>query len=80
MHIMSILCSMADAVISSSCPILFKVLTLNLAICTVCLHFSNFCCLSSVTNFLNTGARALTSAGRAPFLPARRAMRFRHVI
>ena len=38
------LCSTADAVSCSSCPILFKVLTLNVAICIVCLHFSNFCC------------------------------------
>ena len=36
MHIMSILCSMVDAVSSGSCPILFKFLTLNVAICTVC--------------------------------------------
>ena len=64
MHIMSILCSMADAVSSCSCPILFKALALNVAICTVCLHFSNFCRLSSV----------------ADFLPARRAMRFGHVV
>ena len=42
MHIMSILCSTADAISSGSCPILFKVLTLNVAICSVCLHFSSF--------------------------------------
>ena len=35
---MSILCSTADAVSSGSCPILFKVLTLNVAICIVFLH------------------------------------------
>ena len=35
---MSILCSTADAISSGSCPILFKVLTLNVAICSVCLH------------------------------------------
>ena len=51
------------------CPILFKVLTLNVAICSVCLHFSSFDCLSSVADFSNTEARAPTSAGRAPFLP-----------
>ena len=66
MHIMSILCSTADTVSSGSCPILFKVLTLNVAICIVCLHFSSFC-LSSVADFSNTEARAPTSAGRAPF-------------
>ena len=63
MHIMSMLCSMADAVSSGSCPILFKVLTLNVAICIVCLHFSNCCCLSSVADLSNT------SAGHAPFYP-----------
>ena len=80
MHIMSILCSTADAISSGSCPILFKVLTLNLTICRVGLHFSNFCRLSSVADFSNTDARAPTSAGRAPFLPARRAMRFVYVV
>ena len=62
-----ILRSTADAVISSTCPILFKVLTLNVAICIVSVHFSNFCCLSSAADFLNTEVRASTSAGRAPF-------------
>ena len=80
MHIMSILCSTADTVSSGSCPILFKVITLNIAICIVCLHFRNFCCLSSVDGFSNTGARAPTSAGRAPFLPVLRAMPFGHVV
>ena len=80
MHFMSILCSTADAVSSGSCPILFKVLTLNVAICIVCLHFSSVCCLSSVTDFSNTEARAPTSAERAPFLPVRRAMRFMYVV
>ena len=56
-HIMSILCSTADAVSSGSWPILFKVLTLNVAICIVCLHFSSFCCLSSEADFSNTAAR-----------------------
>ena len=50
MHIMSILCSTADAVCSGSCPILFKVQTLNIAICIVCLHFSSFSCLSFVAD------------------------------
>ena len=69
MHIMSILCSSAAAISSESCPILFKVLTLNVAICSVCLHFSSFDCLSSVADFSNTEARAPTLAGRAPFYP-----------
>ena len=47
MHIKSILCSSADAINSGSCLILFKVLTLNVAICSACLHFSSFDCLSS---------------------------------
>ena len=80
MHIMSILCSSADVISSGSCPILFKVLTLNVAICSVCLHFSSFDCLSSVADFSNTEARAPASAGRAPFLPAWRAMRFVYVV
>ena len=80
MHIMSILCSMTDAVSSGSWPILFKVLMLNVAICIVCLHFSSFCCLSSVADFSNTEARAPTSAGRAPFLPVWRARRFMYVV
>ena len=50
MQIMSIWCSVADAVSSGSWPILFRVLTLNVAICIVCLHFSSFC-LSSVADF-----------------------------
>ena len=79
MQIMSILGSTADAVSSGSWPILFRLLTLNVAICIVCLNFSSFC-LSSVADFSNTEARAPTSAGRAPFLPARRAMRFIYVV
>ena len=67
MHIMSILCSTADALSSDSWSILFKVLTLNVAICIVCLHFSSFCCLNTVADFSNTEARAPTSVGRAPF-------------
>ena len=67
MIIMSILCSTADAVSSGSWPILFKVLTLNVAICILCLHFCSFCCLSSIAYFSNTEARAPTSAGRAFF-------------
>ena len=69
MHIMFMLWSIADAVSSSSCPALFKVLTLNVANCMVRLHFSNFCfSLSSVACFSNTGSRAPISAGHAPFI------------
>ena len=68
MQIMSILCSTADAVSSGSCPILFKVLTLDVAICTVCLHFSSFCLsLSSVADFSNTEARASNLSRTQPF-------------
>ena len=80
MHIMSMLWAMADEVSSGSCPILFNVLTLNVAICIVCLHLSNFYCLSSVADFSNTEAMTPTSAGRAPFLPAWRAMQFGHLV
>ena len=80
-QITSILCSTADAVSSGSWPILFRVLTLNVAICIVCLHFSSFCLsLCSVADFSNTEARAPTTAGCAPFLLARRAMRFMYVV
>ena len=48
MHIMSILCSTADGFSSGSCPILFKVLALNVGICSVCLHFSSFGRLGNV--------------------------------
>ena len=79
MQIMSILCSTVNAVISCSWTILFRVRTLNVTICIIYLHFSSFC-LSSVADFSNTEARAPTSAGRAPCLPARRAMRFMYVV
>ena len=71
---------MADAVSSGSCPFLLKVLTLNVAICIVRLHFSNVCYLSSVADLLNTEARTPTSSGRALFLPAQSVMRFGHVV
>ena len=58
---------------------LFKVLMLNIAICIVHLHFSNFC-LSSVADFLITEAWAPTSTGCVPFLPMRRAMWFGQVV
>ena len=51
----------------SALVVQFKVLTLNVAICIVCLHFSSFYCWSSVADFSNTEARAPTSEGHAPF-------------
>ena len=48
---------------SDSWPSLFKLLTLNIAICIVLLHISSFyLCLSSVADFSNPGARAPSSA------------------
>ena len=58
--------SMADAVSSGSCPISFKFLTLNVAICIVRLHFDIFC-LSFVADFSNTEDKAPTSADHVPF-------------
>ena len=70
LHIMSMLWSIADVLSSGSWPILFKVLTLNVAVCIWCLHFSNFCkSLSFVSDFSNTKAWAPTSARRAHFYP-----------
>ena len=63
-----LLWSIAKAVSNGCWPILYKVLTLNFAICIMLLSFNNFC-LSSVADFLNTGTRAQTSAGRAFFYP-----------
>ena len=54
---------------------------LNVAICIVILHFSNFCfSLSSVADFSNAGARVLIPAGHAPFLPLQRVMQFGLVV
>ena len=51
-HIISMLWSITDALNTRSCPILFKFLTLNVAICFVRLHFSNFCFnLGSLADF-----------------------------
>ena len=60
--------SIAEAVSSSSRPILFPVLKLNVAICIVLLHFSNFCFnLSYVDGFWDNWGRALNPAGCVPF-------------
>ena len=81
MHTMSMLWSTADAVSSSSWPILFEVLMLNVTICIMLLHFSSFClCLSFVADLLNAGARAPTSAECVPFLPAQRVMQFGQMV
>ena len=70
MHIMSMLWCMANAVGFDSCPFLFKILTLNIAICIVLLHFNNFY-LSYVADFSNTESRATTPAGRTLFYPCK---------
>ena len=58
-HTMSRLWSIADAVSSGVWSILLKVLTLNVTICIVLLHLSNFClCLNTVADFSNSWARA----------------------
>ena len=75
------LCSAADAVRSGNWPILCKILTLSVAICTVLLHLSNFClCSSSATDFFNIGVRTPTSSERASCLPVRRTIRFEHIV
>ena len=66
-HIMSILCSMTDAVSSCRWPILFKVLTLNVAICIMRLHFSSFCCLSSVADFSEHWSQGSKLSRTRPF-------------
>ena len=79
MHIKSMLWSIAATVSSGSWPILFNVLTLNVAIYIVPLHFSSFWfSLSSVADFFNT---RLQPQQNAPlFLLKRRAMPFGQVV
>ena len=79
MHAMSILCSAADTVNFGNWPMLFKLLILSVAMCTVRLHLCYFC-LSSVAHFSNTGARVSTSAERDPCFPMWRAMGFWHMV
>ena len=67
MHIMSILCSSADAISSDSCPILFKVLTLNVAICSVCLHFSSFDCFALCSWFFEHRGQGSNLSRTRPF-------------
>ena len=75
-YTLAILCSAKNFVSSDNWPILFKVL-----MCIVLLYESNFGLgLSSVANFSNTGARTPTSAGRASCCPARKTMRFGHMV
>ena len=68
MHTMSMLCSTADAASSDCWPVLFKVLTINVAICIVRFHLSNFhLCLSFLADFFNNRTKAPTSTKHAPF-------------
>ena len=63
MHIMSILCTVVDAVSLANIFTVLKVLMLNVTMLTMLLHLSNFALgLGSVTDFSNTRARAQTSA------------------
>ena len=71
---------MADAVSSGSCPILFKVITLNVAILIVCLHFTNCCCLSSVADFRTLRPGFQPQQDVLLFLPARRARQFGQMV
>ena len=69
--ILCLLCAAADMVSSGSWLILFRVLALSVAMCTVLLHLSNFCLgLSSVADFSNTWARSPTSAECDSCFPA----------
>ena len=65
MHITSTFWSIADAVSSASCLILFKVLTLNITICIVRLYFSNFC--FSLLLIFRTLGPGLQAQQDAPF-------------
>ena len=67
LHIMSMLCSTANAVNSSSFPILFKVLTMNVAICIVCLHFSIFLLFELCSWFFEHWGQASNLTRRRPF-------------
>ena len=76
---MTILYSAADAVNSGNWPILFKILTLNVAMWTVFLRISNFgmdLSLNSVADFSNISARVPNSAEHTPCFPVQRVMRF----
>ena len=80
MHIMSMLWSIAEAVSSGSWPILFEVLMLNITICFVLLHFSNFCfSLNSVSDFSIAWDQGSKLSRTRSVLPARREMRFGQV-
>ena len=74
---MPMLWSASDVIISGSWSIIFKVLTLSVAICMVLLHFSNICLgLSNVACFSKTGTKVLISSKCFSCLPAWSGMRF----
>ena len=76
------ICSVADAIRSFNWPIIFKVLTLNVAIWTLFLHLSNFwfhMSLSSVADFSDPGAKVPTSEERVPSFPEWRAKQIRQM-
>ena len=71
----SILSLAADTVSSGNCFIVFKVLTLHVAMLTAFLHLSNFGLdLSSVADLSNIRARVPTPAECAPYLPMEKVM------
>ena len=62
--ILCLLWSITEIVSFTRWSIQFKVLMLNVVICILLLHFSNFYfSLSFVADFFNTGSRVPTSAG-----------------
>ena len=67
MQIISILWSTADAVSSDSWPILFRFLTLNVAICIVCLHFSSFCLFELCSWFFEHRGQGSNLSRTRPF-------------
>ena len=69
-HIMPMIIYVAGAVSLGSWLILFKVSTLNVTICIMRLHFTNFFSLSSVAYFFfSPGAKVSTCTGCALFCP-----------
>ena len=81
MHMMSILCSVADALSPGNLFTLSKVLKLNVTLWTVFLHLSNFDLgLSSVADLSNPEVWAPTAAEHAFCLSARSTMRLGHML
>ena len=71
-HSISMFWSIAEAVSSTTWPNLFKVLTLNVAICIVRLHFSNFCLIWALLAIFGTLGPGLHPEQDTPFLYPRK--------